>query len=945
MKSYRHAFANAHIENNGFRRALKTTASYMILAGLAVGGASNPAMSQDEPAADNDIYELEVISVTATRIQRSGFEAPSPVTVLDVTDLQNRGISNIANILNELPSFRASTTPATTGQFSVSNGSNSLDIRGLGSERTLVLVNGRRHVPSTRDGVLNINVIPNVLIERVEIVTGGASAAWGSDAVAGVANIIFDRSLEGMKAEAQYGVSDEGDYDDYKFSVAFGDKFQDDRGHFSIAAEYHKNEGIPEQRDRGWGANRRAIIPNPANTGSNDGIPSRLIVEDVSLFVGTEGGVILGPGPISYIEFGPGGVLQPFELGSVISPPYMVGGSGANLGDYTALSVPYDQKNIYTTVEYELFEDVNFFFEGSYAETKAQSRTVQTFDFPAAIQSGNPFIPADLQSILTTNGIPSFGLYRVNTDLGFVTSDTTNETFRAVAGLNGVAFDSWSWEVYYQYGQNKLVNKQLNNRISQNFLYAIDVVEDPGTGAPVCRATLTGSAPGCAPMNLFGNGSPSQAAIDYVNGEGLNIRDVSQEVISGSMSGEAFEGWAGPVSVAFGAEYRKEKASSETDETSRNRGYTIFNGDSVGGSYDVKEAFAELIVPLLADQPLADSLEFNGAVRLTDYSLSGTVTTWKAGLTYAPTDDLRFRGTISRDIRAPNINELFSETGLIFTSIADPQTGNTVFVPTLRPGNVSLAPEKADTKTLGAVYQPSWLDNLRVSVDWYDIKVNDAISVLSGQQIVDLCFAGNTSLCGAVTRNGAGDITQVVSTRFNVATKQVRGLDVESIYRFDMEDVTASVPGNVTLRVLGSYVDKLEISPDGVVKFDRAGEVGPNNGGVPHWRWNGSMIYNNGPVTFFSQARYVGSGKYDTTYTSEDLADNKIGDQWYFNASVRYVIERGERSSIEVYAGVDNVFDNTPPNTPVDFLVPIGTNPALYDVIGRFFYTGVRARF
>ncbi len=924
-------------------RFLKSSTSTLTVAALIALAGGVSAVAQDAPSSGP--VELEQISVTATRIQRSGFEAPSPVTVLDAAELQNRGVPSIATILNELPAFRASTTPATTGQFSLANGSNSLDIRGLGSERTLVLINGRRHVSSTRNGVLNINVIPSALIERVEIVTGGASAAWGSDAVAGVANIIFDRSFQGMKAEAQYGISEEGDYDDYKFSVAYGDKFENDRGHFSIAAEYHKNEGIFQQTDRKWGAQRRAIIPNPADTGPNDGIPARLITDNVSLFVGTEGGVILGPGPISFIEFGPGGAMRPFQLGSLVIPPYMVGGSGANLGDYTSLAVPYDQKNLYTTFEYEVFENVNFFFEGSYAETQAESRTVQTFDFPVTIQSGNPFIPTGLQDILTANSIGAFGLYRVNTDLGFVTADTTNDTFRTVFGFNGTIFNDWSWEVYYQYGKNKLVNSQLNNRITQNFLYAVDVVEDPVTGDPVCAATLSGLAPGCQPLDLFGAGSPSQAAIDYVNATGLNVQKVSQQVISGSLSGTLFEGWAGPVSLAFGAEYRKEKASSQTDPISEARGYTIYNGDTVGGSYDVKEMFAETVIPLLKDLPLVKSLEFNGAVRLTDYSLSGTVTTWKTGLTYAPSDDVRFRGTISRDIRAPNINELFSQSGLIFASILDPETNSTVFVPTLRPGNTSLSPEKADTRTFGVVYQPGWMDGLRLSVDWYDIKVKDAIDVLSGQQIVDLCHAGNSSLCGAITRDSNGVITQVISTRFNVAERRVSGVDFEGLYNFNLDNVFSDAGGNVTLRVLGTYVDKLETSPDGIVRYNRAGEVGPNNNGVPHWRLNGSITYNTGPLTIYTQARYVGSGNYDNTYGPEDIDNNRIGAQWYFNMSGRYLVHNGEKAAIELYAGVDNVFDNTPPNAPVDFLVPLGTNPVLYDVIGRYFYTGIRAKF
>ncbi len=882
------------------------------------------------------------ITVTATRV-KTGFEAPTPVTSIGLEDLQARGTVNVADFLNEIPSFTPTTTPATTSLSSRENGNNTLDLRGIGANRTLVLINNRRHVPTASDGTVNINVIPSIALSRVEVVTGGASASWGSDAVAGVVNLIADKKLEGARVEVQQGISQRGDAQNFRIGGAIGSEIAGGRGYLMLAAEYQRDKGVGAQSDRSWGRKRWGLIGNPDPTG-----PSQLISPNVNMFFANEGGLVLGGHPaIHGIRFGPGGTLVANDFGEFNDGNSQYGGDGGNMGQYADISVPYSRTNIFAQGDYEVTEDIKMFFEAGWARTHAVAETVQSFAFPASISIDNPFIPAAFRTLMTDNGVSNFNLFRLNTDLGFVTADTTTETFRGLFGLSGSFSDKWTWEAYYQYGQTKFDSRQLNNLIVGNFRNAVDVVEDPLTGNPVCRATLTGGAPSCQPLNPFGFGSPSQAAIDYVNGTGLLQSRLTQQVVSGTINGELFDLGAGPVAVAVGTEYRKEKLRSSADETSINNGFLIVNAQPFDGGYDVVEGFAEVAAPLISGTPGIELLEVNGAIRVTDYSTAGSVVTWKFGANWSPVPDLRFRGTISRDIRAPNIGELFATTRLSFANVLDPVTETNTFTPILSGGNVNLGTEKADNKTFGAVYQPSWAEGLKLSVDYYDIKIKDAISSLAAQEAVNLCADGYADACATITRDGTGTITRISTQLINVASLRTKGLDFEASYRVP-ESSFLSLGGRMTARVLATHVMDKEFSPNGDVVFERAGEVNPNADislSVPHWRGSGSLNYDRGNFSGFLQTRFVGSAKYDNSFTAEDINDNKVGAQWYFNIGARYTVDVANGKSVQFFGGVNNLFDNDPPPVPLNFLSPLATNPIFYDVIGRSFFAGVRAAF
>lgn len=912
---------------------------------LAALMAAFPTCVWSQGAAGPAVAGLEEVVVTASRV-RTGFEAPTPVTTIGIDDIQARGSTNVADYLNEVPSFLASTTPATTALNSRENGSNVLDLRGLGAERTLLLINGRRHVATAPDNTVNINVVPSIALGRVEVVTGGASASWGSDAISGVVNLIPDQELTGFRLEAQGGTSEHGDADSLRLGGVYGHDLGDGRGHALLALEYSRDRGVLNQSDREWGRRRYGLIGNPNDTGPNDGRPARLIAENTNLFFANEGGLILG-GPLTGVTFGPGGAIRTNDFGAFNDGNFQVGGTGGNLGQYIDLVVPGRRYNAFFTGHFDINQDLTAFAEASYGNSRSATETVQSFTFPTRITSDNAFISPELRARLTSSNVAGFNLFRLNTDIGFVTADSQTETYRGVIGFRGSLSPAWRWDAYYQHGRTDYRNRQLNNLIVGNFRNAADAVINPATGQPVCRATLTGGAPGCQPINLFGFGSPSRAAIDYVNGVGAYDLALTQDVAAATLTGELFDLGAGKVATAVGIEYRSEKVRSESDALSRADAFLIVNAKPINGSFDVKEAFAEIVAPLLANKPGVDRLELSGAVRATDYTTSGSVTTWKFGGSWSPVADVRFRGTISRDIRAPNLGELFAFSRLSFANVSNPVTGRTDFTRVLTGGNLDLQPEESDGKNFGVVVEPRWISGLRLSADYFDIQIDRAINSLGAQDIVRSCAAGVSSACATITRDAGGTITQVNAQFINVARLTTKGFDVEALYRVP-EDSFLALGGQVTLRALVTHVAEKEFSPNGVVVFDRAGEITPNAEPQfvsPKWRGTLTANYDYGQFSGFLQTRFVGSARYDNTFTTEDINDNTVQAEWYVNVGARWRVPSSTAARVEVFLGINNLFDNDPPPAPLNFISPLGTNPAFYDVVGRSFYAGARVGF
>lgn len=896
-----------------------------------VSGLALACMLQTAPAVAQEASVEEVV-VTASRVNRTGFDAPTPTTVVGAENLQAVAATNVADMLNTLPAFAGGTTPATTSHSSQNAGANFLNLRDLGNNRTLVLIDGRRHVPTTSSGLVDINVIPAALLGRVEVVTGGASAAWGSDAVAGVVNLIFREDLEGLEGQVQGSITEHGDNEEVNVALAGGFRFADGRGHFMAASEYVDTKEIGSDRD--WFREHWMTIANPAYAAGN-GQPQNLIRPNVTTSVATLGGLITA-GPLRGLQFLPGGQVGQFRYGNNVGTQYQTDGDGVYPGDLINMVTPLTRANLFTRTTFDVTDNVQAFMEASVAYSETTFNLSTSYDLGTlTIQRDNAFLPASVGALMDQNGVTNFRMGRINRDIGFNVVDNKNATGRIAVGLKGGFGDGWNWDAYYQYGKNRYAARIFNNRIAANFTNALDAVVNPATGQIVCRSSLSSPGNGCVPINLFGEGAPSAAAIDYVTGSQHLVANIEQQAAAASLSGEPFSTWAGPVSVATGFEYRKDSVDQRVDAMAQVSAFSIGNPKAMDGSYNVKEAFVETVVPLAKDAAFAKSLDFNGAVRVTDYSTSGTVWTWKAGATYEPIDGLTLRVTRSRDIRAPNLNELYSSYVLTFSAITDPVTGRQSTVRSPQQGNLGLKPEKADTFTAGVVYEPGFAPRLRMSVDYYDIDLKGAISTLTGQQIVNRCAAGSTDLCSYITRNSDGSLAEVMRTFINLSSIQMRGVDTEISYRTPMSEIFEAVDGDLTLRLLATYLDRY-LTDDGSTVIDSAGEVANNR---PHWRWTATASYENGPFKGFLQGRYIGEGVYDVEQTYDN---NHVDSQFVVTASAAWKLMDDGARSLEAFGVVNNLFDADPPVAPYTFIFGSPASANVHDVIGRRFTLGLR---
>lgn len=884
---------------------------------------------------------LEEVVVSASRIARTGFDAPTPTTVMDSSQISLAAAPNIGQLVTEMPMFAATNTPSTTTVSSQFAGQNNLNLRGLGPVETLVLVDGRRFVPSTAGGLLDTNVIPSVLVDRLEVVTGGASAAWGSDAVAGVVNIITKKNVEGLSGDFQPGISTYGDNKTYRGSLIWGTSFADGNGHFMIAGEGDSESGVGQQTSRPWAAQGYNVVGNP-NAGP--GQPTLLVAPNAQLSLVTLGGLITS-GVLTGTAFGPGGTPYQFQY----TPGdgfYQLGGNGIRGSDYEELVVSVKRYSLYSKGDYD-FNGLNFFYEASHAFTDAKNPfLVPPFNFGnIQINSNNAYLATNYPSLaaqMTAAGQNSFLLGRYSTDIGYLTTDDSNVTDRLLLGVEGKFGSSWKWNVYGEYGRNVYESNIGGNVLVNNFFNSANAVIGP-SGQPICAANLTNpnTAPGCVPVNLFGVGSPSRAAINYFTATQNVVSNTYEHDVAVTLTGDLFDLNGQAVSLATGAEYRGESVTQNSDQNSQQQNFLIGNPQSLAGELSEKEAFAEVLVPVLRDVFLVKSLDLNAAIRETQYQISGTARTWKLGATYAVTDDVKFRVTRSQDIRAPKLNELYTTQFETFSPVIIPTTGENITIHDLTGGNPNLKPEVAQTLTAGVVFTPRFVPGFRASVDFYKINIKDAISTLQPQTIVNLCYQGDTALCSLLTRDSSGTITAVNLTNINIAQLSENGVDVETSYLLPLSNLGVDTGATLRFRALINNVQTLKAF-NGTTNIDYAGDVGGNNPyGLPKWRGQVNITYEQGPFAADVANRYVGKGNYDNTQlTSYNV--NSIPSVDYVNLSLQYTTKPAGMEMLQYFIKINNLLNKAPPIDPVQFFANIQTNPALYDVVGRMFYAGVR---
>lgn len=976
-----------------------------------------PAAAQDQapPAADVAQDDDQAIIVTGSRIARPELTSPNPVTSVGADAILLSGETNLTDYLQGIPALvgslgTADTSGSNPNAFIGSTGLNLLNLRNLGIQRTLVLVDGRRHVAQLPEtAAVDIGTIPQDLIARIDVATGGVSAVYGADAVSGVVNFVIRRDFEGLTARAQVGMADDGEPLNWTASLTAGHNFAGGRGNVAIAYQY-THEGRLRARERSYlrGDNYCTLQQNINDPNDDPNVPDNIPFCGVQFFDSSREGAIDVDFDTSP-DFRPNGDV--YNIGTFIPGFYSVGGDGTPRSDYIGdILAENDRHLVNAFLNYEFSPAIRFFGEIKYANSRAFSEAQPTFDYTIFISEENPFIPAGVRSRIIPGigddlsaafGLPpgsipdGIALARDNFDLGVRAERNRSETWRGVAGFNGEVADGIRYELSYVYGQSSVRFRSINNRFNDRFFAALDVVADPVTGQPVCRSNLDPNAlrdqptynffqgfffdranlsftpgpnSGCVPLNLFGEGSANPAAIDWVFTDSLGTSKLTQNVVSGFLSGNipGFELPGGPIGFVVGAEYRRESSRSTPppeDTAGQTFGNQIF---PVSGNFDVREAFAELRIPILADRPFFHELELNGAARVSDYSTIGTAWTWNTGVRWAPVRDIAFRGTYARTVRAPNIAELFAPQSQDFQFITDPcdvdninngastrpancaailtalgfnpatfQDPNSSNISGLSGGNEDLDEETAKSWTVGAVLRPSFIPGLTVTVDWYDIQIRDAINTAAPQEIADLCVDQPTIdnvFCDALTRSATtGGINGFIRRPENVAAFRTAGLDFDIAYRFDPARFgLGSNIGIFNIRLFGNYLDRLTFisTPGAELDDDRTEQF------APKWQTTLDITWVRGPLTVNYGFNYFSR---TTVFSLEQIAgDPDIADdenRFYDSRHTHDVqVAYNVFDNFRIYAGVNNIGNQRP-----DLSTSYPVNP-----VGRFFYFGAR---
>ena len=928
----------------------------------ATAGQEAPATAQAEPAdaaARQD--DLEVVAITGSRIIRDGYQAPTPMSVIGSDELSTNAGSNVAQYVVNLPAFagsgsgRSNTTTGANGTAGI----NSLNLRSLGPNRTLVLLDGHRVTPAVASGYVDVNSLPQALISRIDVVTGGASTTYGSDAVGGVVNFILNRSLTGLSGEVSTGITNYGDNKSYKVSLADGMAFAGDRGHLLLSAEQAYEAGIPGGA-RAWTRRGLQLLANPAYTPTN-GQPQRLLYDHAGYMTAAPGGVVAS-GPLRGTGFGLNGQPYPMNFGDVQADPFMRGGDWAtnDLRPTNAIA-PLDKRQVaFAHATYEVADALNFYTQFSYVKARAEAASTTSYMIGTSgplIQIDNAYLPDSVRARMAAANVTSIRVGTLNQDLGINSQTTIRDTWSYQFGADG-KFDMlgspWRWDAYAQYGSSKNHVTFPTNISRRRYTLATDAVRTP-SGAIVCRSTLTSPDNGCSPYDALGIGvnDPNGAGVAYIRSPSISDLKVEQTVGAASLTGEPFSSWAGPVSVAFSAEYRKDKAFGTVDPGSRVTDHIYANYAPIDGSTSVKEAAFETVVPLAEDKSWAHSLDVNSAVRYTSYSLAGNVTTWKIGATYSPIPDITFRATRSRDIRAPNLQETFLPANTARQSIFDPFTNTTPAFDQTTTGNRNLKPEKADTLGVGAVFRPSFFEGFSASVDYWSINVHDAISIIAAGDELLLCFDGShPELCNNITRVN-GVVTQVISQNINIASQKVRGWDFEASYRKNLQGI--GLPGSVDLhanltRYLENRIDNGVSEP-----LDLFGE----NSGLhpPRWRTTATLGYQLEGFRSTLTARAFSSGTQFANYiecttncptstaSHPTINDNHMPGAFYLDLALSYDFLLGGTKSVTTFLNVQNLTNRYPALASTGNAFANGANAMLYDVDGTEFLAGVRFAF
>lgn len=1007
----------------------------------------------------------DTIVVTGSRIRRPNLESPVPITSLSAEELTSTGDVNVGDRLNDLPSIRSTFSQANSTRFIGTAGVNLLDLRGLGVERTLVLVNGRRHITYTPgDYLVDVNTIPTDLIERVDVVTGGNSAVYGSDAVAGVVNFVLKRNFEGLRLRGQAGISSRGDRAVRFISLTGGRNFLDNRANVAVNLEYVTADPLYfTQRPGLTGAfdgrcQFQLAEPTTGEPPSGDNVPDQQFFCGVRNATISNGGTVtaltpalpggcanptLLPGGVNaalgaqrclnpgtpqgatrIVRFNPNGTacedvpaldFRPFGSGNYIANPNSGCAPGSTLRNTGQLAPGLKRYTGNLLAHFNVSDALKPFVEAKFVRVDALQEGQPSFfqgTFPGFFGAGrgircdNPFLTAqDIAALQTigrcTGGATSTAtipLSRFNTDFGGRQEIIRRDTYRLVGGVQGDFNGDWNYEVSLNYGHLKSRQKERNdlqifnidaqgNIVSEGpFLNAIDAVR-LSSGQIVCRinadADPTNDDPNCVPINVFGEGVPSQAALDYVNTTSFVDSRASELDALAFVNGDSSQLFAlpgGPIRFSIGGEYRREKAFQKADPLSA-AGATFFNAFPVFNppNLTVKEVFGELQAPLLRDRPFFRELVVSAAARYSDYNTAADKTfAWSANAVWAPIPDLRFRGNYAKSVRVPTQSDLYTSATQNFAFVNDPcdvlfiNTGSpnraancaalgvpagfvntiarTQTIEIISGGNPNLKEETGKSLTIGGVFTPRWVPGLSFTVDYYRIRVSNLIAVLGAQTILNQCVdlpSVNNQFCQLIfPRDPDGNFAQpaLTSAGVNFAKQEANGIDFEAAYRKNFGRHRLNLHGLATYVLKrNNYVDP--INPN--FRDRQLSELGD-----PQWAANATIGYGIGPVDVLYTLNYIGKqtiGAYENYFSVQgrppqnaDLTRERFYPDVLYHA-VRVDVKvptPGSRRKLDFYLGVDNLFDTKP---PLGLLGTGGGDP--FDAIGRYMYAGATIDF
>ncbi|GHF16057.1 TonB-dependent receptor [Kordiimonas sediminis] len=923
-------------------------------------------------AQDAAAEEFEEVVVTGSRIKRADIESVSPVSVVGSVDLNLAGNINIEQTLNRLPALIPNQTSTTNNG---GNGQARVDLRELGVTRTLVLMNGRRMVGTGTNGAVDINNIPAALIERVEVLTGGASAIYGSDAVAGVVNFVMKSNFEGVEFGGQYNISELGDGDTWTTSFTAGGNFADGRGNIVFSSSYtQRSELFQSDRDSWAGQTIADFGTGEFIAFGSSNIPGSRVT---GVGAGPNGEIVLPDGSFAVdgVGFTPDG------------KPISNNGNRYNFAPYQFIQTPQKRFTLNTLGHYEISDSVEVYWEGQFSQNRVDMQLAPNAGRlpsvgPLTFSADNPLLDPVTRQFFLDNFDLGGAVDAVAGD-GIITLPTVNRRFteggprenirdlnfyRAALGFRGDLGNGWDYDVSYVHGRanrtDVLTNRVSAVRIADGLNSTLDA-----NGNPVC---ISGS-PGCVPLSIFGDGAVSDAAAAWISPTAIRNFYTQQNIVSASVSGtvDNFDLGAGALGLAVGVEYRKESAEDNPDSLIRSGELGAGNNASpTKGSYNVKELFAEAVMPLLADKEFAQRLDLELAGRISDYSTAGGVFSWSAGLQYEPVAGVRFRGGFQRATRAPNIGELYGGTSSGASSTTDPCSSTQVqpeevafcqqwgvanpnsYTPpnaqifTTSGSNPNLFEETAETYTIGVVLTPEEVPGLEVTVDYYDIKLEDAITTLTSSTVLDLCLFSrdlNDRFCQAAQRDSLGDIQQIFAPNDNIANQRRKGIDWMVNYSFELGE------GQLTVTNSGNYMITNEFQSTPITPVtDCNGIFGGQCTGLgdftaPEWRMNQTFSYAIGDWYLRASGRLIGKIKNDTLVQDPTalVAQEEIKVNAYVDLSFTYQLN----DHVQLTGGAQNITNNKPPRIGYFQNVAANTDPSLYDVIGRSYFMGAKVTF